>query len=223
MLGKTPNSEILRNSLGSKKKVWIGSGSGYLSMPADNARQWSDLGQIKRRSFKARLLASNDNSIHMARRRKPVVDTGVVVVVTIVVVEVVATVVVEVGGASVSTDGGGLVSWRQSGWAMVKIQTNKKKHTQINTNTSTKKPRADRHSPPRCHCRCHYRFHRHFRFHCHCHFHCHFPLEYKMLNIEYKKLPLPLPLSSRIQNMKYKKANMICDMSLWMQNKEYKC
>ena len=68
------------------------------------------MGQIKRRSFKARLLASNDNSIHMARRRKPVVDTGVVVVVTIVVVEVVATVVVEVGGASVSTDGGGLVS-----------------------------------------------------------------------------------------------------------------
>ena len=104
-----------------------------------------------------------------------------------------------------------------------KFKQTKKKHTQINTNTSTKKPRADRHSPPRCHCRCHYRFHRHFRFHCHCHFHCHFPLEYKMLNIEYKKLPLPLPLSSRIQNMKYKKANMICDMSLWMQNKEYKC
>ena len=68
------------------------------------------LGSEKRRSFKARLLASNDNSIHMARRRKPVVDTGVVVVVTIVVVEVVATVVVEVGGASVSTDGGGSVS-----------------------------------------------------------------------------------------------------------------
>ena len=44
------------------------------------------MGQIKRRSFKARLLASNDNSIHMARRRKPVVDIGVVVVVTVVVV-----------------------------------------------------------------------------------------------------------------------------------------
>ena len=68
------------------------------------------LGSEKRRSFKARLLASNDNSIHMARRRKPVVDIGVVVVVTVVVVEVVATVVVEVGGASVSTDGGGSVS-----------------------------------------------------------------------------------------------------------------
>ena len=44
----------------------------------------------------------------MARRRKPVVDIGVVV--TVVVVEVVATVVVEVRGVSVSTDGGGSVS-----------------------------------------------------------------------------------------------------------------
>ena len=76
----------------------------------DNVRQWSSFGEIKRRSYKARLLASNDNSIHMARRRKPVVDIGVVVVVTVVVVEVVATVVVEVRGASVSTDGGGSVS-----------------------------------------------------------------------------------------------------------------